>query len=214
METRILYGGLSKPKAKWKIMATLIRWSEVYHSFFKPSGWFNLYHSSHVFAIHPAHKSRNFYMVNHSAGAMVHWLSEPNFIKINEITALYKFILTEDVYRKIKNAVDLQCGDAYPMMENVGIAYCRFILWAFEKKVKNPFGKGSLGQKCSEQFLRQVILQIVDWETLKFGVQTERGYELWQDIDLIGIRDMYEVFEWLSSKGYCYKVPVTERMEV
>lgn len=214
MEKRILYGGLSVPHKSWKIGATIIRWSEVYHSFKKPSGWFDLFFASHVFAVHPAHAARNFYMVNHAAGAMVHWLSQPNFEKINRVVALYKFILDEEVYRKIKNSAEYQSGDPYAMLENMGIAYARFMLWAFGTKVKNPFGKGSLTQKCSELFLRDVILGLVDWETLKTGVKIERGYELWQDIDLIGVRDMYEIFEWLSSKGYCYKVAVDERMTV
>lgn len=214
MEKRILYGGLSKPKSKWKMMATLIRWSEVYHSFKKPSGWFDLFFASHVFTVYPAYSKRNFYMVNHAAGAMIHWLSQPNFEKINEVVSLYRFTLDEAVYRKIRNSAEFQSGDPYAFSENFGIVYARFMLWAFEKKVKNPFGNGGRTQKCSELFLRHVILDLVDWETLKSGLEAERGYELWQDIDLIGVRDMYEVFEWLSSKGYCYKVPVDERMSV
>lgn len=213
MESRVLYAGLSVPKKRYKIGSILIRWAEFQRNK-NPLSWFNLYHSSHVFSAHPAHQNRKFYMVNHASGHIIHWLSQPNWEALNEVTRLYKFVIPIDIYYKVKNYAEFTSGNHYAFEENIGIALSRFWFWITGKRMKNPFGTGEAEQKCSEFLIRNLVLELVDWETLKFGVVSERGYEMYSDIDMIGVRDMEEVFEWLSSNGYCYKVSVEDRMVV
>lgn len=203
---RTIYLGLSRSKGKLKVGSLLIRWSELYHNFLEPKGWFDLYHSSHVFALHPPHALRPFEMVNHSAGSMVHWLSGPNFRKINHIVSLYKFNVNVDQYHKIKNKADLQCGDKYPFMENVGIVWVRLLYWAFKAAINNPFGTGAKMQKCSELILRNIILEFESFDDIRQGVFNMFGVMLSRDLDNIGVRDMQFIFDYCETKGYCQKV--------
>lgn len=201
MERRTLYVGLSKP-CKVKIFSILIRWAESPKKLFRPATWFKLYHSSHVFTLYPAKPSRPFFMVQEAAGVQVRFMSQENFLRHSQFTKLYEFNLSKPLYDDIKTYGERFAGTPYALMENVGIALVR-LLKIFGILIANPFSVGEDAQKCSEIVARNIILRMLDCniQTLSSVLAEERGVDIPDCLDTVGVRDIEEALEMLADWG-------------
>lgn len=214
MENYTLYAGLSRAVKSWQPICLLIRWAEA------PT-FFSLFDSSHVFTVYPAHVGRPFYLVNEAAGSMIRWVSEPHFQRHSEITHLYKFKMPRDAYHRIKGFGELYAGAPYATMENLGILVVR-LFKLLGMRIKNPFARGAKAQKCSELVMRTVMLEYFaltfgpdfNLKMLQMNVVNDRGYALPLDLDLFGVADLFEVFEWLKDGGYIEKINVSHEMKI
>lgn len=152
---------------------------------------------------------------------MIRWVSEPHFKRHSEITHLYKFNLPKDAFLRIKGFGELYAGAPYAMWENLGIMVVR-LFKLFGMRIRNPFGKGAKAQKCSELVMRTVMLEFFtetfgpdfNLKMLQMNVTNDRGYALPDDLDLFGVTDVFEVFEWLKEGGYIEKVNVSHEMKI
>lgn len=207
MEKRVLYIGFSRNKNPFKIGSALIRYAEA-------PGWFEMFPASHVFAVFPAHEGRPFYMVNEAAGTMVRWISQPNFEDHAQITSLYRLEVILPIYKMIQLYGDLHAGVPYGMIENVGIAMVRLAKLLTGRTIANPFGSGDGIQKCSELIMRNIVSRITDSETIRGDLLKSRKHSLPVDIDVIGVRDIYEVIEHLADLGLCERVDINSPMRV
>jgi len=221
-EKRILFVGLSAPHDKHKIGSLIIRLAEAPNrNIFKPSTWFNTFFASHTFIVHPAHRSRPFYLVNEAAGTMIRWIAQKHFENRAEILSLYKFEISKELYREIKLYGEKHSGAPYSFRENIGIGFVR--LWALftGKRIKNPFSQGEAAQKCSELVFRNVIMPVLnaasfEWELSDFCriIELETGEYLPPDFDLLGVRDTHVALEFLSKLELCEKMPIQFEMKV
>lgn len=216
---RTLYVGLSHAIPSWKPVCVLIRWAEKQKTF-NPLSWIRLFQASHVFTVFPAHENRNFYLVNEAAGTMCRWVSEPYFKAGSEITNLYRLQIQNDLFSAIKLYGERYSGAPYAVMENLGILVVR-LFKLIGMRIKNPFGKNSGAQKCSELVMREVIIPFIHsldteftLEHLRLAVKRDRGHELSKDIDVLGVADLHEILEWLSDHGYIERVHVRHDMKI
>lgn len=220
MKPYVLYAGLSKANPAWKPACVLIRWAEATKTL-NPLSWLRLFPASHVFTVFPSHAFRPFYLVNEAAGTMVRWVSEPNFKKHSEITHLYKFTIPSGAFFRIKLYGELAAGLPYALAENIGIIVVR-LARALGIRIKNPFGTGYRAQKCSELVMRSVMKEFLhyafgpDFEVkhLAVALKRDQGYTLPVDVDVLGVADLYEIFEWLAEGGYVERMPVTHAMHI
>lgn len=213
MGKRILYVGLSRPKT-FKIGSVLIRWAESPKELFNPQSWFALFNSSHVFSLFPAHPRRPFYLVNEAAGTMVRWISQPHFEDHAAILNLYRFEFDEATYRLIRTYGELHAGAPYAFAENIGIAFVRVVKLITGKTIANPFGAGEGIQKCSELIIRNIVSRVAALPQLRTDLFNERGHVLPSDIEVIGVRDIYEVLEYLADGLVCERVPTDSVLRI
>lgn len=214
MENYTMFAGFSKAIPHWKPVCVLIRWAEA-------PKFFSLFPASHVFAVYPSHDEKPFYMVNEAAGAMIRWVSQPHFERNAEIVALYKLKLPKLHYHRAKHFGELYSGAPYALWENLGILIVR-VVNAFGFRLKNPFGKGARTQKCSELVMRTVLFEFFQSQfgdeftvkTLQTNLMNDRGYYLPIDVDVMGVADLFEVFEWLADKKLIDRVSVSHEMKI
>lgn len=214
MGKRILYVGLSRSKSRWKIGSFLIRFVETPRSLFNPQSWAALYHSSHAFIVYPAHSNRPFYLVNEAAGAMVRFVSQPHFDDHAQITRLYKFEFDRAVYKRIQTYGELHLGAPYAFLENAGIVLVRLAKLFGGRQILNPFGVGDRAQKCTELVVRNVLSHVVALDELPLALLQERGHVLPEDVELIGVRDIEEILEYLADGDLCERVDVSSALRI
>lgn len=207
MENRILYVGFSRPHNPLKVGSFLIRWAE-------SVSWTSLFDSSHVFVVFPATPARPFYMVNEAAGQMVRWVSQPHFEEHAIVTALYRFEIPIELWRTVELYANLHAGAPYAFLENIGIAAVRVVKFFTGRNVRNPFGAGDGIQKCSELVMRNLIARLIDSDKLTCGFYEECGRWLPEDVDVLGVRDLREIVDYLATAGLCVKVDTDDRMRV
>lgn len=216
-EKRILFVGFSRPKNKWKIGAAIIRWFESeYRVIWDPRSWFSFFFASHVFKVYPANPYRDFFMVNEAVGHEVRYVSQQNFEPYVEIMALYKFEFSKEVYSEIKNYSEKFAGTPYAFWENIGLGLARILESLVGVRIKNPFARGDAAQKCSELIVRNIILRLESytWTGLLAALSIKKGIYIPKDIDLIGVRDIFHLLEFLAEVGHCERVANDTKLRV
>lgn len=193
-----IYVGLSVPK-KFKVGSFLIRWAE-------SRKWFGYFFASHVFTLYPPTQERDFYMVHEAAGNMVRFIAEDHFKDHTNIVKLYKFQFDENDIKFMELYSMMSCGTPYAFMENVGIAVVRVVRILTGRRIGNPFSEGAKAQKCSELVMRNVMLAHLEnigltLPQLLTAVLERTGEYIPEDLDLIGVADLYEMLETLVEMG-------------
>lgn len=219
MEKQILYVGFSRSIVFFRIGSLIIRLAENGNSWKNLKTWFNLFHSSHVFLIYPAHRFRPFYLVSEAAGQQIRFMSQFNFEKHSLITKLYKLEVDLLMYKAIKMYSEIHAGAPYAFLENLGIAWVRIVRLILGRSIANPFGSGEGAQKCSELIIRNVVLRIlaaqnIDLNALSIIILKDRKHELPKDIENIGVRDVYEILEWFVTNELAERVENLEPQRV
>lgn len=204
-EERIVYVGFSKHKHVWAVMSFLIRWWE-FPKTWNPLTWFQIFFASHVFLIFPATKRRPFYMVSEAAGSSVRYMSQFNFEGHAVISRVYQLEFDKPTYDKMKTYSEQYAGNPYALLENAGIVISKI----FRCKL-NPFsdGDGEKSQKCSELVLRNAILRLpeVNMAYLRSIVKEDLGIELYDDINLIGVKDCHDILQSLAKRNVVKEIP-------
>lgn len=213
---RPLYVGFSTPHDRSKIGATIIRWFEAENRvWWNPKSWVDFFFASHIFNIFPHDNRRPFYMVSEAAGSQVRFMSQMNFEKHAEVLALYKFEFDEIVFDEILTYSEAKAGTPYAFLENLGIAVVR--VWGFltGRRMANPWAKGDRAQKCSELVWRNVVARLpgVTLKGLSVSIYNETGEMLPADVDLLGVRDMFHILEFLADKNLCVRMDDNEELK-
>lgn len=119
--------------------------------------WYQGLNISHVLVEYDTpHLGTN--MVYHSViGNGVSFMTKERFLEKNTITETFIILLEEDVYKKIRNKLTLECGEHYGILQNLGIPIVDFMKNVFKLKIQNPFKSGS---NCSELIYEHVINNI------------------------------------------------------
>jgi hypothetical protein len=204
MQKRTLFVGLSRPR-KFKVGSFLIRFVE--------GNWGSLYPASHAFSITPSHPGRPFYLVNEAAGSMVRFVSQPHFEDHAEITALYRFEFDKPTYNLIRTYGELHAGAPYAFLENLGIAFVR-VAKLFGKAIPNPFGSGEGAQKCTELVIRNIVSRVASLKDLQTDLYNERGHLLPADIESMGVRDIFEILEFLADGNLCERADLSTSLRI
>lgn len=91
-----------------------------------------------------------------SLSAGVGYMSQTIFEEDNTIVMMYELEVSDEVYKRIREALFKVCGRKYGLMQNVGILIVD-LLRSRGIKIKNPFVKG---ENCSEMVYRHVLMEL------------------------------------------------------
>lgn len=128
---KTIYIGFSKPKSRFAVFATLIKWVES-----RPY--------DHAYVRFPEPMDGE-YMIFQASKEMVNLYSADIFASINDSIKEYTITCTDEQYVELWNYIKKSVGLPYSLKEDFGI-----LLMKIFKLKKNPYGTGGSAQFCSE----------------------------------------------------------------
>lgn len=121
-------------------------------------------------------------------GHDVSFRSPLQFQERSQVVASFNVQVSPEALIKIRRKAHLLQGTPYAMLENAGIAVAKTLGFLLRRPIKNPFGVGRKRFKCSE-----LSLDLLD-DIKELGLD----YEL--DLDLVDVKDVFNVLRELSLK--------------
>ena len=207
---RDIYWGSSRPSYKAKpfpFVSWLIRLVETpVKDFLKGK----IHSSSHYWAWFRNEQYLGFGEISEAAGSHVRLVPDYAFKDQVVITKLFKMAVPDEAYKTAVIYSRAMNFVKYALGENIGILVVRFLL-VFGYRIKNPFGRGSKAQKCTELILNTIILSRgLDYDQIRSAVQIMLKYKLPKDKDTLGGYDLDKVSEYMVLAKYAKEVDINE----